>query len=127
MITENKHKDNKRNHGGLENDVPQNRGMDQNYQEMVPNKQPNVKFGNPVDSGGVKSTEYEPQLEEQWLAVRDEYLANYPDLQDVDTEYEKGSFNILMDRLAKRKQRSTKEIQNEIMNWPSTNRDKKSL
>ncbi len=122
MITENKHRDNKQNHGGMENEVQQNRGMDQDYPDRDSDEQPKVDSGNPVDHGGVEETELDPGLEEQWLAVRDEYLAHYPDLDDSDTAYEKGSFYTVIDRLAKRKQSTPEEIQNEIMSWSATER-----
>lgn len=124
IITDNNHRDNEREHGGLENEVQQNHGMDQYAREKKTDGQQEKKAMNPVDNGGVKSTELEPRLEKQWLAVRDEYLANYPDLRDEDTEYEKGSFDAFIDRLAQRQQRHTNEVQQEIMNWYSNDGDK---
>ncbi|WP_276166389.1 hypothetical protein [Zobellia alginiliquefaciens] len=118
MITENKHRDNKRNHGGLQNDVQQNRGMDADYPENSSEEKPN-DFVKPVDNGGVKSSELEPHLEEEWHAVRDEYLSHYPGLEDVNTNYEDGSFSALIDRLAEKHQRTPQEIQHEILNWNS--------
>ncbi len=117
MITENKNPDDERNHGGLENKVLHNVDMDQDQSENNFSEQSKGDTGTPVDSGGVKSTELEPGLEEQWLAVRDEYLANYPDLEDEDTKYEQGSFHTVITRLANKTKRSTEEIQNEIRNW----------
>jgi len=118
MITENMHRDNKRDHGGLQNDVQQNRGLDLDYNDNNSEQEPN-NLGKPVDNGGVQSTELEPRLEEQWHAVRDEYLSHYPGLENVNTNYEEGSFNTLIDRLAEKHQRSTKEIRHEILNWTS--------
>ncbi len=116
MITENQHRYNKQNPGGLENEVQQNRGMAENHRHRSI-EQEQLENVNPVDNGGVESTNLEPGLEEQWLGVRDEYLANYPDLANIETEAEYGSFSTFIDRLAKRRQHSAKEIQDEIMNW----------
>ncbi|HDZ14137.1 hypothetical protein LCGC14_0926070 [marine sediment metagenome] len=116
MINENQNIHNKKNEGSLENDVQQNRGMAENYNKNTFDEK-QVEDMNSVDNGGVESTNLEPGLQEQWLGVRDEYLANYPDLDNIETDEENGDFSTFIDRLAERRQRSTKEIQDEIMNW----------
>ena len=122
MITENKHRDNERKHEGLKNDVQQNRGMNSEHNDREPNNENNNEDKpGPVDNGGARSTDFDSRLEKQWLAVRDEYLANYPDLKDVDTDYEEGSFHTVIARLAENKKRSAEEIQNEILDWSSVN------
>ncbi len=120
MISENKNQDNERTFRGLENEVPQNHGLSRGYQDKESDKNSDDEMGKPVDIGGVNTTLSDPQLEEQWLAVCDEYLAHYPDLDDTDTEYKKGNFYAIIKRLAKRRQRTPKEIHNEIMDWSST-------
>ena len=115
IITDNKNQDNERTDRGLENDVPQNSGLDPEQKERINDTEKTI--GKPVDNGGVQSIEYDRQLEKQWLAVRDEYLANYPHLENTDINYEKGSFYKMIEKLAKRRKRTSKEIQNEIMDW----------
>ncbi len=107
-----------KNHGGLENEVQQNRGMDEKRRHISveQNQIENVKT---VDNGGAESENLDPGLEEQWLSVRDEYLANYPDLANIETDAEYESFSEFIDYLAKRRQCSAKEMQDEIMNWSS--------
>ncbi|WP_339715696.1 hypothetical protein [uncultured Kriegella sp.] len=115
IITNNKNQDNEGTSHGLENKVPQNSNQEQNQNGSQ--KDSEEAIGKPVNNGGVKTVEYEPQLEKQWLAVRDEYRAHYPELEEADTEYEEGGLYEMIDRLAKRRQRSPKEIQREIMKW----------
>lgn len=116
MITENQNIRNNKNKGGLENDVQQNRGMAENVDDSDLDNEI-VKDVNPLENSGMESTNLEPGLEEQWLGVRDEFLANYPDLDNLETNDENEDFSTFIDRLAERRQRSPKEIQDEIMNW----------
>ena len=74
----------------------------------------------PVNNGGVAITKSDLQLEEQWLAVRDDYLSHFPNVKDADSEYEEGRFSVIIEGIAKRRQRTSKEIRDEIMEWPST-------
>jgi hypothetical protein len=97
------------NNGG-QNQQDSNREADGNSKEAI---------GNPVNSGGVAVSKADLHLEKQWLAVRDEYLSHYPDLLDVDSEDVKGSFSDLIENIAKRRQRTSKEIRDEIMEWSS--------
>lgn len=115
IITNNINQDNEPTSHGLENDVPQNSNQKQERNESQ--KKSKEAIGKPVNNGGVETIEYEPQLEKQWLAVRDEYRAHYPELDEADTEYEKGGLSKMIERLAKRRERSPKEIQMEIMKW----------
>lgn len=120
MITENQKKGtNKQTKKGLGNEVPQNSNKNQGYGSEETEKKPQDTDEKPVDVGGVEPMKYDPQLEEQWLAVRDEYRAHYPGLEDVDTEYKKGSFHVMINRLSKRRKRTTEQIQDEIMKWSS--------
>jgi hypothetical protein len=117
MITENKDQDKKSVLKGLNNEVQQNRGHDL---ETNPNGDSKEGVGKPVDNGGVASSKYDVHLEKQWLAVRDNYLANFPELKDMYTTYDTKSFSTLIHKLAKRRQQNPKQIHEEIMNWPST-------
>lgn len=100
---------------GLDNTIQQNHGLEEDIQ----NKDSENKLTKPVDNGGVKSSDYDLKLEEQWLAVRDEYLAHYPYVLDSETVYEKGGFYTIIENLAKKRELSSKEIHDEILNWNS--------
>ncbi|MBU2905210.1 hypothetical protein KO529_10475 [Arenibacter algicola] len=117
MITENKNQDKKSVLKGLNNEVQQNRGLDL---ETNPNGDSNKGVGKPVDNGGVASSIFDKHLEKQWLAVRDNYLANFPELNDMDTTYDNKSFSTLIQKLAKRRQQTSEQVREEIMNWPSS-------
>ncbi len=117
MISKNKNHDNHRTFRGLENEVPQHQGPDQEDRDVGPINNSDSATGKAINNGEVEIATFGPQLEEQWLAVRDEYLAHYPELEDTDIEYEKGSFYKIIESLAKKRQVTPKEIQNEIRNW----------
>ena len=87
------------------------------------NNQPgteNNEIGKPVNTGGVALSIQDFDIEQQWAIIRDEYLSHYPEIKNIDTEYEKGNFSSIIDSIAKRRQRSSKEIRDEIMEWSST-------
>ncbi|WP_036154029.1 hypothetical protein [Maribacter forsetii] len=110
MITEDKSIHKTKSTGGLENDTPQNKGISQSK---------NVKeaIGKPVNNGGVATTKNDLHLEKQWLAVKDEYLANFPETEDIDTNVEQDSLESIISNIAKKRQKSEQEIHDEIMNW----------
>ncbi|MGO4921225.1 hypothetical protein [Maribacter spongiicola] len=110
MITEDKSINKLKTTGGLQNDVPQNKGISQNDDL-------NETIGEPVNNGGVATSTYDIHLEKQWLAVRDEYLANFPETQDIDDNGELDGVETLISAIAKRRQKSEQEIHDEIMNW----------
>jgi hypothetical protein len=117
MITENKNQDKHRNFGGLNNKIQQNRSPDKEQYQAEENIE---EIEIPVNNGGVNtSIKTDIELEEQWLAVRDEYLAHYPNITDNDTHYKKGDFDTIIENLAKKRQRTPKEIHTEIINWPA--------
>ena len=120
MITENKNHDKDRTFRGLKNEVPQNHGLGEEYENREIEEQLRGGQDEPVNNGGTDITNLDPMLEEQWMAVRDEYLSHYPDLKDIDAVYEKGSFKTLLNSLAERRQRTPEEIHQEIMGWRST-------
>ena len=72
-----------------------------------------------MNNGGVATAKYDIHIEKQWLAVKDEYLANFPETEDLDTNGEQDSFEALIAKIAKRRQKSTEDIHAEIMNWPT--------
>ncbi|MDP5062356.1 MAG: hypothetical protein NWP64_10595 [Maribacter sp.] len=110
MITEDKSIDKSKTTGGLQNEVPQNNGISQN-------EDLNETIGEPVNNGGVATSTFDLHIEKQWLAVRDEYLANFPETQDIDDNGELDGVETLISAIAKRRQKSEQEIHDEIMNW----------
>jgi hypothetical protein len=117
MITENKNQHKDRKYGGLDNTVQQNHSLDQPLEDKESINNLGEDVAQPVNNGGVEASILDFDLEEQWLAVRDEYLAHYPDILESETQYEKGSFNTIIENLAKRRQRTTTEIHTEIRDW----------
>ncbi|RTE55370.1 hypothetical protein EHW67_02020 [Arenibacter aquaticus] len=117
MITKNKNKERNPNSNGLDNRVQQNRGLNE---VRSPKEHSNDEIGKPVDNGGVETSKFDTHLEKQWLAVRDDYLANFPELSDMDTSYDKNSLETLIANLAKRRKQTSEQVQQEIMNWPSS-------
>jgi len=117
MTTENRTQNKKSATKGLDNEVQQNRGL--NLKRNA-NGDTDEAIDKPVDNGGVATSKYDVHLEKQWLAVRDDYLANFPELKDMDTKFDKNSLNTLMANLAKRRKQTTDQIHEEIMNWPSS-------
>lgn len=120
MDTGSTNQGNDRLFGSAEKKVPNNGGLIQVNQDKESIENSKEVTGNPVNNGGVAFSKSDLQLEEQWLAVRDDYLSHYPDVQDVDSEYEKGSLSVMIESIAKRRQRTSKEIRDEIMEWSST-------
>ncbi|WP_405415244.1 hypothetical protein [Maribacter sp. Asnod1-A12] len=114
MITEDKSTHKTRTTGGLENKVPQNSGLQENDSLSD-------KTSTTVNNGGVATAKYDLHLEKQWLAVQDEYLANFPETEDIDTNNEHDSLEALISNIAKRRQKSKQEIHDEIMNWNADN------
>ncbi|WP_405397597.1 hypothetical protein [Maribacter sp. Asnod2-G09] len=110
MITEDKSIHKTKSTGGLENDTPQNKGISKN-------EDLNEILDEPVNNGGVATSTYDLHLEKQWLAVKDEYLANFPETQDVDNNGELDGVESLIRAIAKRRKKSEQEIHDEIMNW----------
>ncbi|WP_299316748.1 hypothetical protein [uncultured Maribacter sp.] len=51
------------------------------------------------------------------MSVKDEYLANFPETQDVDDNGELDGVEALISTIAKRRKKSEQEIHDEIMNW----------
>ncbi|APQ18716.1 hypothetical protein [Maribacter hydrothermalis] len=110
MITDDKstHKNNTSN--ALKNDVLQNQPVKQQ-------KNPKKDIGKPVNNGGVATAKYDLHLEKQWLAVKDEYLANFPETENYDSTKEENSLEALISDIAKKRKKSPQEIHDEIMNW----------
>ena len=117
MITDNRGKDDKSNSKGLENRMQHNRGF---KSDGIPKVNSNEDIGKPVDNGGFATSDIDNHLEKQWLAVRDNYLANFPELNDMDTTYDNKSFRALIDRLAKRRKQTSDQVREELLNWPSS-------
>lgn len=113
MVTE----DNKQSIEDAQKDVSKDMRITVNSESMENSKE---AIGKPVNNGGIATSRTDLHIEKQWLAVRDEYLAHYPNIENTDTEYDKGNFSSIIERIAKRRQRTSKEICNEIMEWSLT-------
>jgi hypothetical protein len=120
METQSKNQNHVRLVEGAEKDVPNDGGQNQQDTNREASGTSKEAIGNPVNNGGVAVSKADLHLEKQWLAVRDAYLSHYPEVQDVNSEYHKGGFSDLIENIAKRRQRTSKEIRDEIMEWSST-------
>tara|TARA_R110002051_G_scaffold86498_2_gene152374 strand:- start:42135 stop:42476 length:342 start_codon:yes stop_codon:yes gene_type:complete len=96
-----------------------NDGLNNNLPHSQPIKQENTNkdIGKPVNNGGVATAKYDLHLEKQWLAVRDEYLAYFPETENYESTNEEASLEALISDIAKKRKKSPQEIHNEIMNW----------
>jgi len=103
-----------------EEKTTQNHRTDRDNEKGDKNNISKENLGKPVNNGGVSISKSDIPLEKQWLAVRDEYLSHYPDIKDIDTESEKGNFTGVIENIAKRRNRTSKEIRDEIMEWTLT-------
>ncbi|GGW50842.1 hypothetical protein [Arenibacter certesii] len=57
------------------------------------------------------------ELEEKWYDIEDEYRSRYADITDGDAEVSPGEFQNTLAKIARRRGKSSIEIQNEIENW----------
>ncbi|SIR42518.1 hypothetical protein [Maribacter ulvicola] len=110
MITEDKSIHKTKSTGGLQNSIPQNKSIAQNE---------DVKedIAKPVNNGGVATAKFDLHVEKQWLAVKDKYLANFPETEDINANGEQDNLESLISTIAHRRQKSEQEIHDEIMNW----------
>ncbi|WP_027066760.1 MULTISPECIES: hypothetical protein [Maribacter] len=90
---------------------------DQKNQESAQKKDSSEEIGNPVNNGGVSASKNDLHLEKQWLAIRDEYLSNFPETKDIDIVYEQNDIKSLITDIAVRRQKTDQEIKDEIINW----------
>ena len=81
------------------------------------NNQSSEEIGNPVNNGGVSASKNDLHLEKQWLAIRDEYLSNFPETKDINIDYEQNDIKSLITDIAVRRQKTDQEIKDEIINW----------
>ncbi|MUH38068.1 hypothetical protein D9O36_19615 [Zobellia amurskyensis] len=107
----------KTNDKALNNEVQQNRGLGK---EREGNQSSTEEVGKPVNNGGDSISVNEEHLKKQWSAVRDEYLANFPELSDLDVNHEKDNVSALITSLAQKRKQTREAIQDEIMNWSSS-------
>jgi len=116
MITE----DNKQSIEGLNRGVSKDMNINAGNKRSESMENSKEVIEKPVNNEGVATSKTDLHLEKQWLAVRDEYLAHYPDADHTGTEYDNRNFSSIIDSIAKRRQRTSKEIRDEIMEWSST-------
>ncbi len=58
-------------------------------------------------------------VELRWQEIESSYRNYYPNLTDEDLEYREGTFDTVMDRIAKRTNKSVQEVNDEIWEWDS--------
>lgn len=104
----------KNDKAGLTNEVQQNQGIKSSL-DSVDTAKKNV--GNPVNNGGVAISSDDIHLEKQWLAVRDEYVANFPELEAMEQEIKTENIATLIERIAHTRKQSIQEIKDEIRSW----------
>ncbi|SNR63443.1 hypothetical protein SAMN04488009_2866 [Maribacter sedimenticola] len=99
---------------GLTNEVQQNQGLKTAEDVDSTNKK---EVGNPVNNGGVNIDADDVHLEKQWLAVRDEYLAKFPELNEMEEEFKTENIGALIQSIAQKRKQSPQVIAEEIRSW----------
>ncbi|WP_179345851.1 hypothetical protein [Winogradskyella ursingii] len=57
------------------------------------------------------------RLQDKWNHIRHNYHNHYPNVREEDLSYQEGGFYDMTERIAKRTNRSRKDVLNEIDNW----------
>jgi len=66
---------------------------------------------------GQNSSQNQNQTENNWNRVKDQYREKYPQLSQEDTKYRDGEFEQMTERIGKKTNRNSQDVQNEIKNW----------
>lgn len=56
-------------------------------------------------------------LEGQWSNIQADYRKKYPNITDGDIDFKDGKFDHMIASVARRTDRSTKEVEKEIREW----------
>ena len=56
-------------------------------------------------------------LEGQWSNIQADYRKKYPNITDDDIDFKDGKFDHMIASVARRTDRSTKEVEKEIREW----------
>ena len=56
-------------------------------------------------------------LEGKWSNIQSDYRKKYSELTDEDVDTTEGDFNDLVNRVARRTQRSRKDVEDDIRGW----------
>lgn len=81
---------------------------------MSLDKENNKHHGYTEDS---KLNSGDSSLEGRWSNIQADYRKKNPTITDEDIDFEKGGFDHMIASIARRTNRSTKEIEKEIRNW----------
>lgn len=58
-------------------------------------------------------------IEMRWQEIEKDFKSHYPQLSDEDLTYSDGEFNQMIERIAKRTNKSTQEVHDKIWEWDS--------
>lgn len=78
------------------------------------NKEQNDAF---TGQSATKESADPRSLEKRWYEIEDDYRSRHKDITDDDVQVEDGKFDDTINRIAKRRGKSSQEIRNEIENW----------
>ena len=56
-------------------------------------------------------------MEAHWKDIEKDYRACYPNITDEDVYYQKGDFDYMTDRIAKRTHRNREDVHTEVRSW----------
>ena len=65
----------------------------------------------------------ESDMVNAWKDIETDYRKRYPNITDEDVHYKSGEFDSMTDRIAKRTNRNRQDVNNEIKDWQSSNRN----
>lgn len=62
---------------------------------------------------------FNDELEGRWSSIQNDYRKEYPTVTEEDITYRTGEFDLMIDKVAKRTNRSRDQVATEIKNWKS--------
>ena len=78
-----------------------------------------IKNHNGYDEEDLKG-KFNDELEGQWSNIQADYRKRYPEITDTDVNYRMGEFDHLTHQIAKRTNRSSEAVADEIKNWKNS-------
>lgn len=58
-------------------------------------------------------------IEMRWQEIEKDFKSHYPELSEEDLKYREGEFNQMIERIAKRTNKSSQEVRDKIWEWDS--------
>lgn len=58
-------------------------------------------------------------IEMRWQEIEKDFKSHYPELSEEDLKYREGEFNEMIERIAKRTNKSSQEVRDKIWEWDS--------